>query len=95
MMDEVDQDEVVRTLFGWFGYKQLQLADLTDAQVTMVADLYGIRAARRGRRRLLVLILGKMDGYRCATETNLGDTLAIVRPSEGSREAIYQIQRSR
>lgn len=94
-MYEVDQDAVIRTLLARFGDRRFQVSELTDAQVARIVDPQGTRATHRGRRRLLSLILGKMDGYRCATDPYMGDKLTIVQTAESSREAIYQIQRSR
>ena len=100
MMDDVDQDAVIRTLFARFGDRRFQVSDLSVDQLAWVVDPHGTKVARRRRsrplrpvlERLLNLILGKMDGYRCATEPNLGATLTVVEAAEGSREAVYQIQ---
>ena len=91
----MDKDEAIRTLLGWFGYREFRVNGITDEDnLWEISELVGANTlTSQGRRIQLGKRLTEMDGYRCSTEPHLGAMLTVER-AEGSRPAVFQIKQS-
>ena len=91
----MDQDEGIRTLLRWFGYRPFRISEISDERVQEMARLVGADTLTpQGRRIQLGKRLTAMDGYKCSTAPNLGATLTAERnPVDvDSSPEIYMIQ---
>ena len=91
----MDKDEGIRILLMWFGYQRFQVSGITDDdRLWEIAELVGANTmTSQGRRIQLGKRLTEMDGYRVATGSNVGTTLTVVEPADGSKAAIFQLKR--
>ena len=88
----MDNDEGIRTLLRWFGYRPFSVRDITDERLREIAELTGaFTKTTQGTRIQLGKRLTQMNGYQCATAPNLGAALTVEH-AEGSIAAVFQIQ---
>ena len=88
----MDEDEGIRTLLKWFGYRPFRVRDITDDRLEEIRELIGSNTLTdQGRRIQLGKRLTQMNDYECATAPNLGATLTFEY-ADGSTPAVFQIQ---